>query len=60
MYGYCELRTTWPPRLVLSVLEYGEGGLGSIPWWAHILQCLFLLLFSRFYAELLHTSYMEL
>ena len=44
-----------------SVSDYGTGALGSIPGLAHILQCFFFLsIFSVFYAELIHTSYMEL
>ena len=38
MYDYCEPRTNCPPSLVVSVLDYGTGGLGSIPGWAHQLQ----------------------
>ena len=60
IYDYCEPRTTWPPSLVVNVLDYATGTLGSIPGWAHILQCVNSFFFTRFYAELVHTSFTEL
>ena len=59
MYDYCELRTTWPPSLVVSVSDYSAGGLGSSPGWAQILECAFFFLFKRIYPQLLHTRYVE-
>ena len=56
--NYCEPQTIWPPSLVVSVSDYGTRELGSIPGWAPILQCVFLL-FLAFNAELPQTSNME-
>ena len=41
IYVYCKPRTTWPPCLVVSVLDYRTKGLGSISQLAHILQWFF-------------------
>ena len=57
MYDYHEPRTTCPTSLVVSVSDCGTGGLGSVPGWAHKLQCFS---FLAFYAELLHTNNKEL
>ena len=43
MYDYYERLTTCPPGIVISVSDYGTEGLGSIPGWAPILQCFFML-----------------
>ena len=48
IYAYCKPQTAWPSSLVVRVSDYGSGTLGSIPEWAHILQCFFLSLFSVF------------
>ena len=41
MYVHCKPRTTWPPCLGVSMLDYRTDGLGSISQWAHISQCFF-------------------
>ena len=44
MYGYFDVPTTWPGSLMVSVSDYGKRGPGSIPGWAHIIQCFLFLL----------------
>ena len=51
MYDSCEPRTTCPPSLVASVSDCGMAGLGSIPGWAHKLQCFSFSLFQLFFIQ---------
>ena len=44
MYDYFNARTTWPGSLVVSVLDFGNRGPGSIPGLAPIIQCFLFLL----------------